>query len=289
MLAKTFFSLLISLTLYSNNTLNKTYHVNTKDINLSHIIPHVKSDLKLFSIEKSKHTKRVKTKDLLKTLKKLGYTDYNSKSSYTNFKLKSPIDTSKIELKLINYYQSKYENINITNIFIEPRGYLASLPNNYTVNIRDRNYLSKSGVLDIKTSNNKKIFFNYNITATLSVYKTRKKMKKDAQLSAINVNKKRVVLDKFVDKPIQNVTKGKYQSKRHISKNKILTIRDVEAFNVVKRGSLINISLRSDNMSINFSAKALQEGKINDIIRVQKSNGKKIKVRIIGKNRAEMQ
>lgn len=289
MLTKTFFLLFFYLTLYSNSTLDETYYVNTKNINLSHIIPHVKNDSKLFSIENTRHTKRVKTKDLLDMLKQLGYAEYNSKSSYTNFVLKSPIDTSKIELKIKEYYQKKYENINITNIFIEPRGYLVSLPENYIVNIRSRNYLSKSGVIYIKTSDNKKIFFNYDVTATVLVYISKKKIKKDVELSVLNVSKKSIILDKFVDKPIQNVTKGLYQSKRHLSKNKILTIRDVETFQIVKRDSLINVSLKSNHMTISFSAKALQDGKENDIIRVQKNNGTRVKVRITGKNRAEMQ
>ncbi|QOY53271.1 flagellar basal body P-ring formation chaperone FlgA [Candidatus Sulfurimonas baltica] len=289
MLTKTFFSLFIYLTLYSSSTLDETYYVNTKTINLSHIIPNVKNDSKLFSIENTKHTKRVKTKDLLNTLKQLGYAEFSSKSSYTNFVLKSPIDTSKIELKIKNYYQNKYENINITDIFIEPRGYLVSLPENYTVNIRSRNYLSRSGVIYIKTSDNKKMFFNYDVTATVLVYISKKKIKKDVELSVLNVSKKSIILDKFVDKPIQNVTKGLFQSKRHISENKILTIRDVETFNIVKRDSLINVSLKSNHMTISFSAKALQDGKENDIIRVQKNNGTRVKVRITGKNRAEMQ
>ena len=41
-------------------------------------------------------------------------------------------------------------------------------------------------------------------------------------------------------------------------------------------------------MDISFSAKALQNGKLNDIIKVQKSNGKILKVIVTGRNKAEM-
>ena len=41
-------------------------------------------------------------------------------------------------------------------------------------------------------------------------------------------------------------------------------------------------------MAINFSAKALQSGKLNDIISVRKRDGKRLKVRVVGKNRAEI-
>jgi flagella basal body P-ring formation protein FlgA len=48
------------------------------------------------------------------------------------------------------------------------------------------------------------------------------------------------------------------------------------------------VSLNSNNISISFTVKALEDGKVNDIIRVEKSNGKRLRVRVIGKNKAEM-
>jgi flagella basal body P-ring formation protein FlgA len=41
----------------------------------------------------------------------------------------------------------------------------------------------------------------------------------------------------------------------------------------------------SKNMSIAFNAKALQDAKMGDTIMVEKSNGTKLKVQIVGKNR----
>ncbi len=95
MLLKIFFFIVIFLELLSGNTLNKDYYVNSNDINLSQIIPHVNSDAVLFSFEQGKYTKRVKSKDLIKDLKSYGYGTYTSKSNYIKFTKKSPIDTSK--------------------------------------------------------------------------------------------------------------------------------------------------------------------------------------------------
>ncbi|MCK4736985.1 MAG: flagellar basal body P-ring formation protein FlgA, partial [Sulfurimonas sp.] len=287
MLAKILVLILISINLYAGNALHSTYYVNSRSINLSSITSDTKNDFNIFTIEKSRFSKRVKTKDLIKLLETHGYKNYTSKSNYISFILKSPIDTSKIELSIKEYYQNQYEDIEITDIFVEPRAYIRVLPKSYVVNMRKRDFLSKSGTINIKTPQNKKIFFNYRVTATLPVYISRKKIKKDVKLSAINSSKKSIILDKFRAKPIQSIKINSLQSKHHIPKGRILTIRDVEALSVIKKNSFVNVSLHSDNMAITFSAKALQDGKVDDIIRVQKSDGKRFKVKVTGKNRAE--
>jgi len=288
MLAKTLLWLFIYLNLYANNTLENTYYVESKVVNLSSIIPRVKNDFHILTIEASRYSKKIKSKDLIKLLKRHGYTSYSSKSRYVNFILRSPIDTSKIESSVRDYYQQQYEKIDIQNIIIKPRTFMSNLPENYTINIGNREYLHRSGTLSIKTPDKKKIFFNYDVTATLSVYISRKKIKKDVELSAINSTKKSIILDRFRAKPIQDIQKAYFQAKHHIPKGRLLTVRDVELLRIVKRNSLINVNMHSDNMSITFSAKALQDGKVNDIISVQKHDGKRLKVRVTGKNRAEM-
>ncbi|MCK4874492.1 MAG: flagella basal body P-ring formation protein FlgA, partial [Sulfurimonas sp.] len=134
MLAKILVLILISINLYAGNALSSTYYVNSRSINLSSITSDTKNDLNIFTIEKSRFSKRVKTKDLIKLLETLGYKNYSSKSNYINFILKSPIDTSKIELSIKEYYQNQYEDIEITDIFVEPRAYIAVLPKSYVVN-----------------------------------------------------------------------------------------------------------------------------------------------------------
>jgi flagella basal body P-ring formation protein FlgA len=278
----------ISINLYAVNSLKNSYYVDSRTINLSIITSDTKNSQHIYSIDLDKHTKRVKAKDLIKLLKKHGYDKYNFKGSYINFILKSPIDTSRIKKSIYNYYMQNYEDIEILEISVHPRAYINSLPKEYIVNIRQKDFLSNSGVINIKTQKKRKIFFNYRVNARLNIYVSKKKIKKGVALSAINSSKKSIILDKFRAKPIQSIQKDSFESKYHISKDKILTIRDVKTLSVVKRNSFITVNLYSDNMAITFGAKALQDGKVNDIISVQKNNGKRFKVRVIGKNKAEI-
>ncbi len=289
MFAKILFLLLLSLNFYAADTLEEVYYVNSKNIMLSSVIPNATNDSHILTIEPSRYTLRVKTKDLTKLLGKYGYKNYTSKSSYINFVLKSPVDTSNIEQKIREYYEKEYEDITIKSISVRPRGYTTSMPNEYALNIRERDFLSKSGVVNIKTTENKKLFFDYDVIADVWVYKSRGIIKKDMRLSSSNCMKKSVPLESFRAKPLQNIETKSLQAKRHIPKEMILTERDAEILDVVRRDSTINVTMSKDGIAITFSAKALQDGKVNDIINVQNSSGKILKARVTSSGSAEIE
>ncbi|WP_310441505.1 flagellar basal body P-ring formation chaperone FlgA [Sulfurimonas sp.] len=280
---------LILLNLHAEDILEEVYYVDKKNITFASIVPDTKNDFHIVTIDSSRYSQKIKAKDLIKLLDKHGYKNYSSKSNYINFVLKSPIDTSYIEQKIKDYYEKKYENIEIKTVFIKPRGYITSLPENYIVNIRNNDFLSSNGTINIKTKENKKVFFDYYITANVEIYISKDIIKKETHLSPLNCTKKSVQLDSFRDKPLQNIETASLQAKRHIPKDMILTLRDIEVLDVVKRDSMININLYKDGIAITFSAKALQDGKVNDIINVQNSSGKILKAKVTSSNTAEIE
>ena len=289
MLIKIIIFSIICLNLHASTEIKGTYYVDERKINSSIITKDAKNSFTILSIDKNSHIEKIKSTELLKLLSKHGYKDYYSKNSYVSFVLKSPIDTSNLKSQLEDYYKKKYKHIEIKDILIEPRSYMTNLPKEYILELRNRDFLSKDGILGIKTQDNKKIFFDYSIKATVLVYISKSIIKKDIEISYINALKKRVILDKFRDIPIQDIENTTLQAKRHIPKNKILTLNDVELLNVVKKNSMINVNMLSSGIAITFSAKALQDGKVNDIINVQNSNEKILKVRVIGNNIAEVE
>ncbi len=82
--------------------------------------------------------------------------------------------------------------------------------------------------------------------------------------------------------PIQKIGKKSIQSKHNIKENTIITVRDIQKFNLIRRGSTINVVLKNRNISISFSAISLQDGLYGDIIKVKQNNSKIIKVKVIG-------
>lgn len=289
MLFKFFALLLISFTLHANIELDGVYYVENREVNSSVITQDEAGSFHILTIPKSDYLAKIKSKELLDLLHKNGYKNYEHKSSYVNFVLKSPIDTSFIERRLREYYEKEYESIEIIDIVVEPRAYMESLADEYVVEIRERDYLFKDGTIGIKTPQNMKYFFDYYIKAYVTVYESREKIKKDTRLTPLHYIQKKVLLDRFRAKPLQNIDNTQLQAKRHIPKGRVITHSDVELFDVVRRDAMINVTMFKEGMVITFSAKALQDAKVNDIIKVQNSNGKILKVRVTGNNRAELE
>jgi flagella basal body P-ring formation protein FlgA len=97
-----------------------------------------------------------------------------------------------------------------------------------------------------------------------------------------------VFLEDFRDKPFFLQPDQPAQAKFTLKQGVIVTMRDVEALTLVQKGTKVSVKMPSQTMDIQFSAEALQDGKLNDIITVLNSNDKKIRVKVVGKNQVEM-
>ncbi|MFT5660976.1 MAG: flagella basal body P-ring formation protein FlgA [Sulfurimonas sp.] len=287
MLVKIFLIFLFSFKAFAI-TLNSTYYIDSRNIKLQDILPSASYDVTLFKIEQKRYTKRVKSKEVLKLLKEHGFKNILASSSYILFTKNSPIDTSKIKSSIATLYKEKYPDIKINSIFIMPRGYIKSLPKQFEIIMQKRSYLSRSGTLSIKTLDKKKLFFNYTIDAKIYIYVSKKSIKRNERISALNSTKKSIQFDKFRAIPINVHQLNVTQSKRNLKVDSIITSRDIETLNLVKRGAHVTVNFKDNSINISFSAKALQNGKLNDIITIEKRNKKRLKVRVIGKNRVEV-
>ncbi len=272
----------------ANSQLQNNYLISNNYVLLSDIVPNPTNDIQIFTIDSSRHSKRVKTKKLLQILKKNGYSSYTSKYNYIQFTQKSPINTAKIAFAIKTYYLKAYKNISISAISITPRTYLYALPKQYEIVLSKTAYLNKNGILSIKTFDNKKIFFNYTIEAKLSLFVAKTQLKRGDELSLLNCRKKSIMLDKFYTMPLQNLPNNSYESKFTIRKGTVLTKRDIIGLQLIKRGENVDVNTQDGTISISFSAKADQNGRLGDTIRVINMHGKRIKAVVIGKNRAEI-
>ena len=288
-LIKALLLLIMSVNLFANITLQHNYFVKNDFISLSDIIKNPKKDSILFQISNDRHSKRVKSKVLLKQLKALGYEDINSKYSYIQFSKKSPINRQELELFLKNSYLKVYPNLKIQSITISPRSYLESLPKEYKAVLSKKFFLKKEGTLYIKTLDNKKIFFNYLIDAKITLLVAKKEIQKGDEISWVNAQKKSIMLDKFRAMPLLKMQLNVYEAKHRIKADTIFTSRDITGLYLIKRGANVNVSLKESNLDISFGAKANQDGRFGDTISVINKSGKKLKVIVTGRNRAEIE
>jgi len=282
----TIISLLLNL--QAITLLNKNYYINSNKVMLSDISSAVKNDKIVYTFMEGKHTKRVKSSQLIKLLQLNGLKAFKSKYAYVRFTQKSPIDTSKIASFIQKQYGEQYKEIEIESVTVHSRGYIEAIPKEYTIKIQSKNYLHRKGIVAIKSFDGKDTFFDYNINARVSVYRARKAIKRGVELSVLNTRKKSIVLEKFKAMPIGELKEHTFQSKYSIKKGTILTIRDISPLYLIRRGSSVNVSFDHSNLSISFSAKAAQNGCLGDTISIIKNDGKKIKVIVIAPHRAEV-
>ena len=280
-------ALLTSL-LFGQTSLESIYVTNTKEIKLSTIDKNIQNDKIIYTINHAKHSKKVKTKELLRLLKANGVNNYVAKHSYVKFVQKSPIDTSKIKTFVKEYYQKNYPNIKIKKILVSPRSFTTSLPKEYTLHMQKKSYLRHKAILILKSYKGRETFFDTFITATIEVFQARKDIKRNQELSSLNTERTKLLLDKFYALPLMHLDKSSLQAKHSIKKDSIISSRDIRSLFLVRKGSNVNVLLDSSNLSISFSAKAIQNGCYGDIIQVINHKGKKIKVLITGKHQARV-
>ncbi|MDF1875466.1 flagellar basal body P-ring formation protein FlgA [Sulfurimonas sp. SAG-AH-194-I05] len=285
---KIFFILSFTLNLFSY-TLSSTYYIDSKNIKLQHLIPHAKYNITLYKIDKNNHTKKIKAQTILTLLKQHGFKNIKTSGRYIKFIEKSPIYLDSMKSSIKKYYKEKYLNIIISSLTIIPRRYIQNLPHSYELKLQKNAYLKKSGIFSIKTLNNKRIYFDFFLDAMVEVYETRTPIKKGERISLLNTKRKYIKLDKFRALPINTTHLNKTQVKRNTKINSILNLRDIETLNLVKKGAHVSVRLNNNNISISFSAKALQNGKLRDIITIQKNDKKRLKVKVVGHNQVEIQ
>ena len=278
--------LLCSLTLFGL-TLQKSYYVQTDEIKLSSIIKNVQDDKVLFHIAHKREYKKIKSKKLIEILQKYGYTVQTTHRFVTFYK-KSPVDLQFVKEYLQKYYKEYYPEIKIDSISVMPRKYISSLSTIQKIKIPKKAYLSNHAIISLATKQKKQIFLDYTVDATITALVAKKDIAREEEISFVNTTKKSIILTKFKAQPLIHAPSGVYESKFHIQAGKLITLRDVTMLHLIKRGNEVNVFLQSGPLSITFSAKALNNGKLGDTIKVQRSDGKRIKVIVTGKNRAKV-
>jgi len=280
---------LLSFSLFAKQQLQQEYLIKSKTIYLSDIVKSPKKDEILFNINPARYSKRVEASKLIQRLQSYGYTNFISKHTYIQFTQESPVNLKKLTTALNKYYKKNYNNISIQTISIRPTKYITQLPKIFIIGFQKHSYLAHKGIFYIKTPQNKKIFFNYNIQAKIPLCIARRKIEKAEEISLQNTEKKSIMLQRFRADPLMDCNTNRFEAKHRISKNMLITKRDITGLHLIKRGSNVTVTLKSGAVLITFSARALKSGRYGETITVLHDKNKKIRVRVTGKNRAEVE
>jgi len=175
-----------------------------------------------------------------------------------------------INKKIIKFYKSYYPNIEIKKIKINP-----SPPKKYKYFKIMFSPKSSSG--NIKIDNK---YYYVRIKAFLPVFIANSIIKTNQSIKG-HITKKTIPFRYFYSKPLLKINKNLVASKI-ISKNAVITKNNTKIAPAVFRGENVNVLIKSKDITIYSTAKALQDAYIGNIIKIS-FRKKIIKAKVIQK------
>ena len=270
-------------------TLQENYETKGRDIYASDISKESENDFLLFSYDDDKHMLRTSAEKVIEIFKAHGIQIKKNDVRYINFREKSRIDIDKISDALKKEFLTKYPTLKIKSLRVYPRSYLTKLPKTFSLSLQRQTLYKNYSTFSIVTPDHKMIFFDYILDADIDVVITTKNIKRHEKISFENTKIKSVKFLSFRADPLGDITNHQYQSKFSLESDDILTQNDIELLSIVRRDEHANAFIEDGGVSITFDVVAEQDGREGDIIAVRKSDGKKLRAKVVGVKRVQIQ
>lgn len=202
-----------------------------------------------------------------------------------------------IEIK--NYiqkaYQEKYKdydiNIKSISLSIPPN---TPIKNNKLQSISlDPKYLSKKdGIVllnAILQNSLLKIPLQYQIQATISVYRAKETIKTSQDITSENTTKDTIIFDKINQIPIKSSQINHISAKSYISPNSIITFDKIQSKILIRKNDNFTGFFKDKQITLQTTLIAKENGAFGDIINAINPETKKIiKVKVIDSDKGEI-
>jgi flagella basal body P-ring formation protein FlgA len=279
---------LLTASLMAIPVLQQNYGYSDHTVTANDLFPELETDFILFEIPSHKTRYRVASSEIVKAFAKHGIALNDAKIRYVNFTKRSPVEIEPLYDELAEYYTLHYPSISIHDITIMPRVYTPQLPEGYNIVISDNSYKSAKGTFYAATETGKKYFFDYIVDGDVKVYVARNDLKRKTEINGVSVKTAAVPLHSLKSQPfIQQ--QQRYRLKRNVKADEVIRSNYVEPAPLVLRDNKVSASIKTGNVIIHFHAIALQDGAFHDIISIQKPDGKRIKAKVVGDNKVEIE
>lgn len=285
-----FFSLIIlSLTTLSGYELQESYTYEYSTIYSTDLFPDISKKFEILKIPEDKTQYRLNAQIISKTFELNGIAVDTGKVRYVNFIQKSPVDFTPLKEQLETLLRGQYPSIRIENITITSRGYLPSLSQK-SRGIFDENFFQNSkGTFYVVDEHGVRRYLDYSVRATVNVLHSNQKISRRDRLSGFNTHIKQVPFTSFKDTPLTTLPNEPSRFRSNLKAGQLLTLRNIESVPLVLKNEKVIVEVKNDTVIVEFGATATQEGLLYDIITIQKSDGKRVRAKVIGEHRVELQ
>ncbi len=270
-------------------TLESTYNYKNPTILSVDLIPECPKKFELLKIPEGKTTYRLNAHILVKSYELHGCKIDTIRSPYVNFTKESDIDLPSLRRQLSDLFTLHYPTIHIDRIDIHPRGYIETLPNGAKAIFDQDTHTRSKGTFYVIDEHSVRRYFDFLLQATLPVMHSSEKISRHDVLSAANARMVSIPFTAFKSQPLITFPSEPYRLRIALRENSPILSRHIEPVPIVSKGGKVVAVIKNGAVEMEFSATATQEGSLNDIITIQKSDGKRAKAKIIGDNRVELQ
>ncbi len=197
------------------------------------------------------------------------------------------IQEDKIKHLIEEKFLTHYPSMNIENITIKPTSTLIHKLKEYKVSkvaiTKDDLRRNKGSILVTFAKNHKqrKLYYKYNINATINLYVANEHIQKGRIITPNIVNLESIKFKSLYHEPFKAQDFNQYYAKYTIKENRPLTYEKLKKNRAIKRNDHVTAIIQDGGVVLNFKATALQEGDIGDIINIRKSYKKRFKAQII--------
>lgn len=275
--------------LANNYILEQNYTYENSVIHAKDLFKEIPVDFEILRIPDDKTHFRIHSQIIAKSFELHGIAVDSSKVRYVNFTKKSQTDVTPFQEQLASALQERYPSMIIDEILITARGYHPSFPKGAKAVYEPKLFNSAKGTFYILDDQGVRQYLNYTVTATINVLHTTQKVSRKESLSGINTRLLRIPFNVFKDTPLTELPSDSYRFRSSLKENTLLTERNIEAIPLVLKGEKIIAVVRNGNVVVEFGAVSTQEGGVYDMITIQKSDGKRVKAKVIGEKRVELQ
>ncbi len=150
---------------------------------------------------------------------------------------------------------------------------------------REKGSLSAIFTLDTKK---RKLFYHYKLDATVDVLIANQHIQKGRTLTDELVDFVPIKFTNFYQKPITAYYLNRYRAKTSLIPGKVLTTRHVSKVTVIKRGDILTATLKDGGVVVSFSAQAMKDAHIGDIIKIKRNHKSFFKAKIVSSTHAKV-
>ncbi|GAA9400456.1 flagellar basal body P-ring formation chaperone FlgA [Helicobacter pylori] len=201
------------------------------------------------------------------------------------------MDTNMLKTEIKEAYLKEYKDLKleIETIHLEiPERFSNASILSYELNASNK--LKKDGVVFLRLENepNLRLPVRYSVIGSMQAFKSASAIKKDENITADNTKKERVFFG-ALSNPLLEGTIGKVSAKNFIPPNTLLSADKTQALIIVRKNDIITGVYEEEQISIEISLKALENGTLNQIIQAKNLESNKIlKAKVLSSSKAQI-